>query len=151
MHDPVLPLLIQHAPRHMKVLTTEPLALQMASISSKMMMWRPLFMPHCGHNIETHPFQSQYLILTPVACCFVLFTILLFGGCCCCCCFLLLLLFHFAGLLLLWWWDFCAFLGGGSGFGERGVSSSCLFWCCQCFVLIFCLQKTEEFTDNTIY
>ena len=77
MHAPVLLLLIQHAPQHKKILTTEPLALQMASISSKMMMWRPLFMPHCGRNTGTHHSQSQQLILTLTACCFVLFADLL--------------------------------------------------------------------------
>ena len=63
-------------------------------------------MPHCGHNIETHPFQSQYLILTPVACCFVLFTILLFGGCCCCYCFFF---FFFCFFIL----QVCCCCGGG--------------------------------------
>ena len=121
MHAPVLPLLIQHAPQHMKVLTTEPLALQMASISSKMMMWRPLFMPHCGHNTGTHHSQSQHLMLTLIACRFVLFAVLLFGGCCCCffslffflkvyfCCCCWLLWFF---LLLLFFVFFCCFLGG---------------------------------------
>ena len=116
MHAPVLPLLIQHAPQHMKVLTTEPLALQMASISSKMMMWRPLFMPHCGHNTGTHHSQSQHLMLTLIACRFVLFAVLLFGGCCCC--FFSLFFPHSST-----WTLFCC----GARVGEEGVKSKLYF------------------------